>query len=268
MSGPEEASLVVPCFNEEARLRPEAFVSFVERRPEISFVFVDDGSSDGTAEVLERMASERPDRIRAVRLPRNRGKAEAVRRGVLTALEDEPDFFGYWDADLATPLEALPEFLRVLRERPEVEIVMGARVRLLGRRIRRRRARHYPGRVFATLVSLLLDLPVYDTQCGAKLFRSVSRTRSVFSEPFSVGWIFDVEMLARYVGLVRADPAAPSPEATIYELPLREWTDVEGSKTRPSDFLGAALDLAGIWLRYGRAEAVSEGTIPWKAGDS
>ena len=132
-------------------------------------------------------------------LPANAGKAEAVRAGVLRALELEPDSAGYWDADLATPLDAIPHFLRVFEERPQIELVMGARVHLLGRHIERNPLRHYLGRVAATLIALTLKLRVYDTQCGAKLFRTTPVMREVFAAPFASSWAFDVEVLARLV---------------------------------------------------------------------
>lgn len=260
-------TIVIPCYNEADRLRPDAFDSFVDREEDVSFLFVDDGSDDGTGRVLRELTSRRPDRLAQVELAGNRGKAEAVRRGVTRALESQPDLIGYWDADLATPLPAISDFLDVVRERPSVELVMGSRVKLLGRRIRRRAVRHYPGRVFATSASLVLDLPVYDTQCGAKLFRNVPRTQRLFSEPFTAGWIFDVELLARYLAALRSDPEAPRPEEAIHELPLWEWTDVAGSKTRPRDFVRAAWDLARIWWRY-RGPAAASPISSANAGDS
>lgn len=260
--------LVVPAYNEAARLRVETFDAFLRGAPDVGFVFVDDGSTDGTDRVLERLASGWGDRVEVCRLERNRGKARAVRAGVERALRRDPDAFGYWDADLATPLDELPRLRAVLEERPEVDVVMGARVKLLGRQIRRRRIRHYPGRVFATAVSVVLRLAVYDTQCGAKLFRNVPATREAFAQPFLADWIFDVEILSRFVRRLREEGRRP--EAAICEVPLRRWTDVRGSKTRPTDFLRAAVDLARIWYRYRPEGAPSspETEMRPKAGDS
>lgn len=259
--------LVVPAYNEADRLRPEAFEAFLQGDRETELVCVDDGSTDGTGQVLEELAADWTARVEVLRLPENRGKAEAVRAGVARALDREPEAFGYWDADLATPFDEFPRLQRVLERRPAVDVVMGARVKLLGRQIRRRRIRHYTGRVFATAVSVVLGLPVYDTQCGAKLFRNVSCIRRIFSEPFTAGWIFDVELLARLLSVLRSDPEAPVPEEAIHELPLYEWTDVAGSKTRPRDFVRAARDLARIWWRY-RGPAAASLTSSANTGDS
>ena len=123
-----------------------------------------------------------------------------------------PTLVGFFDADLATPLGAIDDFLAVLRDRPEVEFVLGSRVMLMGRDIRRKATRHYFGRVFATAVSHALDLPVYDTQCGAKILRANAATATLFDPPFRSPWIFDVELIARYLRLP-VGPASP-PAAT------------------------------------------------------
>jgi dolichyl-phosphate beta-glucosyltransferase len=250
-------AIVVPCFNEERRLDVAAFLAAVEnrgrlvdRRLDLELVFVDDGSTDQTRRVLDRIREKRPEAIRIVPQHPNRGKAEAVRRGILDALERSPEAVGFWDADLATPLSEIPEFVAVLEQHPEVDIVMGSRVKLMGRTIERRPWRHYLGRVFATAASLALDLAVYDTQCGAKLFRVTPVVARVFAEAFLARWVFDVEMLARFLAEHAGTPL--DAERSIYELPLRTWIDVHGSKVQSTDFAKAVVDLAMIRLRYPR----------------
>ena len=241
--------IVVPCFNEAHRLDMRSFIDHTSRDRHVSYLMVDDGSLDSTAPLLRRMATLAPDRIRVLELGRNFGKAEAVRQGICLALRECPDVVGYWDADLATPLEAIEDLLRTLRLRPEVDIIIGSRVKLLGRDIDRRPMRHYVGRVFATLASITLRMSVYDTQCGAKLFRRTPTLDSYFETPFTSRWLFDVELLAR----ATAHPVrrrALLEEGGLMEYPLHKWHDVAGSKLRMKDFVVAAVDLLRIWVRY------------------
>jgi hypothetical protein len=107
-------------------------------------------------------------------------------------------------------LDEIPRFQALLRERPQVDLVMGARVQMLGRTVRRSPLRHYLGRVFATAVSQVLRLAVYDTQCGAKLLRNRAELALVFDEPFCVNWTFDVALIAR---LLRGSPVRAAADA-------------------------------------------------------
>jgi dolichyl-phosphate beta-glucosyltransferase len=254
--------VVVPCFNEAQRLDPAAFGSFLDDHGDVAILLVDDGSTDDTPLVMERLRQQYPRQVFTLRLGENVGKAEAVRRGVQIALRRRPSVVGYWDADLATPLDAIPQFCEVLERRPHVSLVMGSRVALLGRQIRRRGARHFLGRVFATAASLVLRLPVYDTQCGAKLFRVTPDTTGLFAQPFSARWVFDVEILARI--RVRASQTADAMpiQLTVYEAPLDSWEDVEGSRLKPRDYFVATMDLATIYWRYLRRGANPASATP------
>ena len=255
--------IVVPCYNEAARLDTAAFREFVSRGHPQRFLFVNDGSTDDTAAVLESLRRQNPDRFDVCHLPRNKGKAEAVRRGVLRALGSRVDAVGFWDADLATPLEEIPQFCELLEHNPRLQMVIGARVKLLGRTIERRILRHYLGRTFATAASVVLRLPVYDTQCGAKLFRVTEEIRAMFEEPFRTNWIFDVELLARFIRGRKAGDLEAAEEA-IYELPLTQWRDVAGSKVKARDFFKSFFELARIYWTYLRpgAAAVSPISVP------
>jgi dolichyl-phosphate beta-glucosyltransferase len=263
-------TIVVPCYNEAARLDLAAFLAYSVRHGD-EFLFVDDGSTDGTGVLLDEFCALHAESLRVLHLAKNRGKAEAVRLGMLRALASGSDYVGYWDADLATPLAAIGQFRTYLDQHPQVEALLGARVRLLGRTIDRRPLRHCLGRLFATAAAWVLDLPVYDTQCGAKLFRPTERVKAAFAEPFATNWIFDVELLARMLASLPAEGTL-APDELIHELPLDEWRDVAGSKVRPFDFVRAAGQLVQIYRRYPpQAGRVGEGTpsvLPAAARDA
>jgi glycosyltransferase involved in cell wall biosynthesis len=248
--------VVIPCFNEAQRLDVAGIGDYLDRTPDVRLLFVDDGSTDRTAETLAQLRAGRPERIGVMALPRNRGKAEAVRLGVREALEAGCEFVGFWDADLSTPLRDIEVFARILEERPQLFVVFGSRVRLLGHRIDRIASRHYAGRVFATVVSLMLRLSVYDTQCGAKLFRATPMTARLFEEPFQSRWVFDVELIARLTLLAR-EQGLPAVEHLIYEHPLMEWRDVPGSKVNLRAYLKSAFDVYRIQRRYLRRRGAS-----------
>jgi glycosyltransferase involved in cell wall biosynthesis len=241
--------VVVPCYNEARRLDTRAFSQFRTSGHWVEFLFVNDGSSDDTLAMLQRLHCASPDTIRVRDQQPNQGKAEAVRTGMLEALDTDVDFVGYWDADLATPLSALPEFLELLEDRLDVNLVLGSRVKLLGRSIERHAWRHYLGRVFATVVSQMLRLAVYDTQCGAKVFRATPELRRVLAKPFTTSWLFDVEILARLIG-ESADGTSAVADS-LYELPLREWRDVPGSKLTGGAYARAASSIIQLYSEYG-----------------
>lgn len=243
-----DAVVVVPCFNEAQRLEPDRFIDALARDPRVSYRFVDDGSRDATFEVLEAMAARAPARIVAQRLATNAGKGEAVRAGLCAAIEGGAVYVGFWDADLATPLSEVRRFVDRLESSPDIRVVLGSRVKMLGRTIDRRTRRHLIGRAFATVIATTLNMPVYDTQCGAKLFRVDDDLEEALAEPFRARWVFDVELLARLRdAYVRR---GIDPLAAMREEPLHEWHDVVGSKIKARDGVIALVDLYGIRRRY------------------
>ena len=241
-------TIVVPCFNEAARLGPgvEEFLRYASAGTR--FVFVDDGSTDATVAVLASIVA-RSEHCEVVNIVPNGGKAEAVRRGLLRALAMDAAIIGYFDADLATPLDEIARMAAHFNE-PAVVAVTGARVQLAGADIERRSFRHYTGRVFATAAALTLGTAFYDTQCGAKLFRAVPAVAEALAEPFHSAWFFDVELLGRILGA-----------GVIREHPLRRWRDVGCSKVHPGTFVRAPFELLrlSIELRRWRASRVSRG---------
>lgn len=245
-------TLVVPFYNEADRFDANAFDRALKDVPGLEFIFVDDGSTDSSPALLRAFENEHPGRVRVLSESPNRGKSQAVRTGILEAFAGDAAYCGFWDADLATPLEEIPRFLDVLDANPGLDLVIGSRVKLLGRSIERDPWRHYLGRVAATVASVVLQLPVYDTQCGAKVFRNTPMNQGLFREPLTSGWVFDVEIIARLIR-ARRDAGLSSAEFAIYELPLRQWHDVAGSKIRIRDYARALVEVLRIWRRHLRS---------------
>ena len=240
----EKICVIIPCYNEASRIRLDVFRDFLREQDYIDFCFVNDGSRDNTSEVLRYAVERCPERFLLVDNPDNRGKAEAVRSGMLhVASLGRYDLIGFLDADLATPLEDIHLLVEVMRRQPSVMMTMGARLKRLGANVQRKAYRHYMGRVFATVVSLLFCMPVYDSQCGAKLFR-VSLVPEVFRAPFSSRWLFDVEILLRVRRLY------PDYERLVCEVPLRTWIEQGDSRIRFSHLLKMPYELFQIYCRY------------------
>lgn len=243
-------SIVVPCRNEASRLRAGDFIAATERHPWLSFCFVNDGSTDSTAERLAWLAHVSPS-MYAINLPENRGKAEAVRTGVRHLVDaTHSDLIGFWDADLATPLDEIPRFVRQFEESGDTKVVIGSRWPHLGARISRSSGRRLAGRCVKAAIRRLLGVPVWDTQCGAKIFtRDVAA--ELFERPFRTRWLFDVELLAR-LGRERLG-------TQVCELPVAEWRDVPGSKLGFLSAFRILRELVEVMRGGGLPHALSRG---------
>ena len=239
-------AIVVPCYNESARMVPQVWLDFLARPDagDTHFFFANDGSSDATRDVLRDLCA-RNDRAHLFDFRVRCGKAETIRRAVLkilakTAETGTPfDYVGFWDADLATSLDEIEE-IRNLLEEHAFDGVFCSRVKRLGAVVERKPLRHVLGRAFATAASLLLELPVYDTQCGAKVFRA-RILGLVMEKPFVSDWIFDVELIFRM---------KKNGFDQLYEKPVSSWRDVPGSKIKLIDFIRIPIELLMILRRY------------------
>ncbi|MCQ2272358.1 MAG: glycosyltransferase [Bacteroidales bacterium] len=225
-------------------MKKEEFIRFASEHPQIDFLFVNDGSTDNTLFVLQQL-SEKYEHLHYLNVQPNGGKAEAVRKGMMYAAQNHfSDFIGFWDADLATPLFEIENFVHNI-QRKDFDIVTGLRLMRLGADVKRKSSRHYLGRCFATTAAIALKLPVYDTQCGAKLYKT-SIVPTLFSEPFITRWLFDVELLARYKKAFGIEQTINK----IYEYPVLAWEDVNGSQVKTKDFFKAPYELWKIIRKY------------------
>lgn len=239
--------LVIPCYNEALRLPVWSLRESLGADEWLHLMLVDDGSNDATPALLQELATAFPERVLVHTLPANQGKAEAVRQGMLKAHAAWPQagYIGYFDADLATPLEEATRLWKAVAPFTP-GIIIGSRVNLFGTTdIRRNNTRHYVGRLSATLVSTSLGLGVYDTQCGAKLVRT-DLLPTLFDEVFLSRWLFDVELIWRLMIAVGADRI----RAELAEVPVSHWHEMGGSKVRFSDGLRVPYELWRIKRAY------------------
>jgi glycosyltransferase involved in cell wall biosynthesis len=237
-----DVTFVVPCYNEAKRID---IARFGELARGAHLIFVDDGSQDDTRAVLDAFAETSGGAVEVISLEKNQGKAAAVRAGMLHASERGDRIVGFADADLATPPHELLRVAKTIDDR-NVKAVLGARVALIGTRIKRNPARHYLGRVFATFATFVVRAPFYDTQCGAKAFLNGPALEAALADPFLTKWIFDIELIGRLLTGTRATPALSLTD--FVELPLQEWADVTGSKLSPTM-------AARVWIDLGRVAA-------------
>jgi len=226
-----DTTIIIPCYNEAFRFDTDLFDQYHKALPNAYFVFVNDGSTDHTEELLQDIAFAKAN-IHILSLTYNVGKGEAVRQGIRFALvETTTKYIGYFDADLATPLTEVLRLKQALENQTEAWIVLGSRKRSKNNVIQRRWYRHIPGRIFATLVNtFILKCPIHDTQCGAKLMRT-SFAQNAFQHLFLTRWLFDIELIMR----LEASHSRQEIKKRILELPVLQWTDNGASKIRFSD---------------------------------
>ncbi len=237
--------LVIPCYNESKRLKPELFVEAINAFQNLNIIFVDDGSTDDTAKILAEFVKINAERFSYISLSKNSGKAEAVRQGLLIATESEAEFVGYWDADHAIPINQLSLFLREEKLYPDTKAFFGSKIKMLGRDIDRSVGRQYIGRIIAASISQVSGLPIYDSQCGSKLFRNCNIIKQSIKEPFNTKWLFDVELMLRLLKLFN------KPANDIFrEIPLNTLTYIPGSKVKIFDIFSVMNDLLFIWKNF------------------
>lgn len=233
--------IVVPCYNEALRWNRE-YWSKMLAISDVHWIFVDDGSTDDTFELVKLTATTKNSEV--LSLEKNGGKAEAVRAGLSRALDNSADgMVGFMDSDGAFSPDDLVRILKASQElcldKRLFDSIWASRVALAGRNIRRSKMRHYVGRVISTLLSGAAKsqsknermLP-YDTQAGLKTFSASATFREVLQEPFRTRWFFELEILLRW-----SSKNSNESMMRIWEVPLNNWFEVPGSKITSREYL-------------------------------
>lgn len=213
-----EISIIIPAFNEERRLPMylKQWLSFLPKHfSSFEIIIVDDGSQDNLEEAIHNF-----DGFGATVLytkKAHEGKGTAVKYGMELA---RGLYRLFADADGATAVEETLKLLEKIKNN-NYQVAIGSRIALEGSTIiSRKLSRHYIGRIFATVTSIISGLSIYDTQCGFKMFTKEA-SQKIFSKLQTTGFAFDVEllMLARSLGF------------KVCEVPIN-WSDKEGSKVK------------------------------------
>jgi dolichyl-phosphate beta-glucosyltransferase len=195
-------SIVLPVWNETHRAAPsivELLDHLATLAPDSELIFVDDGSTDGTAELIEKVVAERdPDANCRVLRRAHEGKGSATRAGILAA---RSPIIGFCDIDLATPLASFTTIVEAAERAPVLAI--GSRDLLASRLVRRESpAREFLGRAYNRAVQAIVTPGIVDTQCGAKVARrDVWLTVLAHSVENAFAWDVEVCALARAAGI-------------------------------------------------------------------
>lgn len=235
-------SIVIPAYNEKKRIEgslAETCAYMNDFGMEYEIIVIDDGSSDGTGRIVERIAKDVRN-VRLVRYDKNRGKGHALRTGVLVT---KGDFVLVMDADLSTPMDELRKLMPYLSD-GEFDIAIGSRALALSDIIKKQPWwRRGMGKTFNKIVKALVIGGFSDTQCGFKLFKGES-ARSLFGEAKIDRFAYDVEILA----------LATKKEYRIKEVPIR-WINSPESRVDPvKDSLQMLADLVRIRFAVGKVK--------------
>lgn len=238
---PFKICIVIPCYNEEKGLDKEAYFNFISKNPNVLLCFVNDGSTDNTANILANFQETYPNNVAVINCSKNVGKAEAIRTAI-TECNNKYNFtyIAYLDADLATSLEECVSLTSYFND--SIQFVFGSRIMKVGSTIKRSQSRFLIGRIIATAISNILDLKVYDTQCGCKLFTN-ELSKVAFKNPFISKWLFDVEIFNRLMVYFGVEQATNN----MLEVPLKRWIDQGDSKVKLTYFFKLWIDLYKIY---------------------
>ncbi len=236
--------IIIPAFNEEAKLDMIAYQDFLTERKDCALVIVNDCSTDSTLHILDKLQKQSPDNCFVITNKKNMGKAESVRNGMLFGFENiEAKKYAFLDADLATSFDECVKISETVTK--EITFAFGSRILTIDSNIERKAYRHYIGRIVATAISKVLKLEVYDTQCGCKVFDKKLATQ-IFKTPFISRWLFDVELFFRTLQYYGREVAIKK----LHEHPLKNWEDKGESKVKFSYFFKLWLDLWKIKSLY------------------
>lgn len=239
--------IVIPCYNESSRLDLNTFIEFAKRNKGSVLCFVNDGSADMTRATLASIKNLVHDNVYICEVSENAGKANAVRKGSMMLFnETEADTIGFLDADLSTGFDEYQELINALEYDPQKSIVFGSRnMKSSDATIERNPVRKLLSNIIRLLIFLIIRVKIYDSQCGAKVFKR-SLIPQIYNQGFYSRWLFDVEIILR----LRKRLGKEGFMRIFLEKPLKNWIHMDGSKLNFKDSMMIPLNLSKIWAEY------------------
>jgi glycosyltransferase involved in cell wall biosynthesis len=229
----KKIAIVIPCYNEEERLKKSSILELIENELDVHVFLCDDGSSDKTLEIITELSANYP-KINVIHFEENEGKAHTIYKSFQKVIQTEAyTHFGFLDADFSTESDEFLEMYRKLLS-SDKKYIFASRILTLNTEIKRKTYRHIIGRIIITFINLFFHLGIYDTQCGAKIF-SREILNEFINERFKTNWLFDIEIFIRL--------SKKNLLNTGIEHPLKKWRDVNGSKIKKIDFLFILKDI-------------------------
>ncbi len=243
-------AIVIPCYNEEKRFPYQPFLTFAQNNPEILLCFVNDGSKDKTLSVLKGLQSDCPQNICVYDCPKNGGKAEAVRQGMLYIYQNfDVSMLGFLDADLATTPEEWLQMAKYKEEHPQFGAIVGSRIQRLGAAINRDDSRSLFSSIIKKFIKIILKTPFQDSQCGAKIFQR-GLVPFLFSQHFMTPWLFDVEIFLR----LQKKFGKTTLQKGVLEFPLMQWSEVGDSRLKLKHTIKIPMQLIKLHYQYNIAK--------------
>jgi len=235
--------IVIPCYNEHNRILGDDFLTFLNNHNNFSFVFVDDGSTDETYSVLEKLSAQH-ERISSYQLNKNKGKASAVRLGIEKMIQENFSHYGFIDADLAIPLDELERLYTEIKAE-KIGFVYASKNAKLNTELEMKFKRFLVGRILAKMVRWSLKIEVYDTQCGCKIMTK-EIAEITFKDKFISSWLFDIEIFWRLINAFGVDYIAENTR----EIPLQKLLNRGSSKVNVFDLIKLPMEFYRIHQFY------------------
>jgi glycosyltransferase involved in cell wall biosynthesis len=231
--------IIIPCFNEAERINLSYF-NILFRLNSTAWVFVDDGSTDGTSKILKKYSNKK--NIIYLKLSHNVGKSNAIAHGMNYASSKISNigWIGFLDSDGAFAISDVENIIKMTSSIGSHDAIYTSRVKMAGRNIKRNNARHVIARLITSLFGLVWkDIP-YDTQSGFKLYKYSDDFNSILIKPFKTKWFFDIELSIRNFMYKKEN-------LNVWEEPVSTWVDMPGSKINYRQSLRISLEVIYIF---------------------